>query len=63
MIRTELDPRIKLVADHLGGTFPGEQDLRQFTTFLKLIREKRIYVKLSGFERLSLKLLRNCALP
>ena len=52
MIRTELDPRIKLVADHMGGTFPGEQELPEFATFLELIREKRIYVKLSGFERL-----------
>jgi predicted TIM-barrel fold metal-dependent hydrolase len=52
MIRTELDPRIKLVADHMGGTFPGEENLPEFATFLDLIREKRIYVKLSGFERL-----------
>jgi predicted TIM-barrel fold metal-dependent hydrolase len=51
-IRTELDPRIKLTADHLGGTFPGEESLPEFETFLELIREKRIYVKLSGFERL-----------
>jgi hypothetical protein len=51
-IRTELDPRIKLVADHLGGTFPGEERGEEFKTFIELIREKRIYVKLSGFERL-----------
>ncbi|KAF8856052.1 hypothetical protein BDZ45DRAFT_727665 [Acephala macrosclerotiorum] len=52
MIRTELDPRIKLVADHLGGTFPGEENLPEFQTFLDLIKEKCVYVKLSGFERL-----------
>jgi predicted TIM-barrel fold metal-dependent hydrolase len=52
MIRTELDSRIKLVADHLGGTFPGEESLPEFKTFLELIIEKRVYVKLSGFEPL-----------
>jgi len=52
MIRTELDPRIKLVADHFGGTFPGEESGEGFKTFIELIREKRIYVKVSGFERL-----------
>lgn len=52
MIRTELDPRIKLVADHFGGTFPGEENSQEFKTFLELIHEKRIYVKVSGFERL-----------
>jgi predicted TIM-barrel fold metal-dependent hydrolase len=48
----ELDPRIKLVADHFGGTFPGEETGEEFKTFIELIREKRIYVKVSGFERL-----------
>ncbi|KUJ06695.1 uncharacterized protein LY89DRAFT_632525 [Mollisia scopiformis] len=52
MIRTELDPRIKLVADHMGGTFPGEEKLPEFQSFLELIKEKRVYVKMSGFERL-----------
>ncbi|KAH8810933.1 hypothetical protein F5884DRAFT_262890 [Xylogone sp. PMI_703] len=52
MIRTELDPRIKLVADHFGGTFPGEENSEDFKTFIDLIKEKRIYVKVSGFERL-----------
>ena len=52
MIRTELDPRIKLVADQFGGTFPGEETGEDFKTFIELIKEKRIYVKVSGFERL-----------
>lgn len=52
MIRNELDPRIKLIADHLGGTFPGEENTEAFRTFITLVKEKFIYVKLSGFERL-----------
>ncbi|RFU33114.1 hypothetical protein B7463_g3226, partial [Scytalidium lignicola] len=52
MIRNELDPRIKLVADHFGGTFPSEENSEDFKTFIDLIKEKRIYVKVSGFERL-----------
>jgi predicted TIM-barrel fold metal-dependent hydrolase len=52
MIRTELDPRIKLFADHFWGTFPGEESGEESKTFIELIREKRIYVKVSGFERL-----------
>ena len=51
MIRA-MDPRIKMVADHIGGTFPGEEKTEAFATFLQLIKEKRIYVKFSGFERL-----------
>ncbi|KAL1989388.1 hypothetical protein VTN96DRAFT_150 [Rasamsonia emersonii] len=51
-IRTKLDPRIQLVADHFGGTFPGEENSADFATFLDLIREKRLWVKISGFERL-----------
>jgi predicted TIM-barrel fold metal-dependent hydrolase len=52
MIRTQIDPRIKMVADHMGGTFPGEENSADFDVFLELVREKRVYVKLSGFERL-----------
>ncbi|KAJ4370046.1 hypothetical protein N0V83_005810 [Neocucurbitaria cava] len=48
----KMDPRIKLVADHFGGTFPGEEKTPEFQTFLELIREKRLFVKVSGFERL-----------
>lgn len=51
MIRN-MDPRIKMVADHFGGTFPGEEKTPEFQTFLSLIKEKRIHVKVSGFERL-----------
>lgn len=51
MIRN-LDPRVKMVADHLGGTFPGEENSQDFATFLELVREKRVFVKVSGFERL-----------
>ncbi|GLA18095.1 hypothetical protein AnigIFM62618_005250 [Aspergillus niger] len=47
-----MDPRIQMVADHFGGTFPGEEDSAEFATFLDLIREKRVWVKVSGFERL-----------
>lgn len=52
MIRNELDPRVKLVADHLGGAFPGDEKLDEFGVFLGLVRDGFVYVKLSGFERL-----------
>jgi predicted TIM-barrel fold metal-dependent hydrolase len=48
----DLDPRIKLVADHFGGTFPGDESSEEFQIFLDLVREGRVSVKLSGFERL-----------
>ena len=48
----KLDSRVKLVADHFGGTFPGDEKSDDFKTFLDLIKEKRLYVKVSGFERL-----------
>lgn len=51
-IRNELDPRVRVGADHFGGTFPGEESLPEFHTFLELIREKKVWVKVSGFERL-----------
>jgi len=51
-IRNKLDPRVRMLADHFGGTFPGEEDLPEFATFLDLIREKKVWVKVSGFERL-----------
>lgn len=47
-----MDPRIRMVADHFGGTFPGDEQKEEFNTFLALIRGKRLYVKISGFERL-----------
>jgi len=47
-----LDPRIKVVADHFGGVFPQDENTDDFEVFLQLVREKRVYVKLSGFERL-----------
>jgi predicted TIM-barrel fold metal-dependent hydrolase len=47
-----LDPRVKVLADHFGATFPGDEKKPEFETLLELIREKRLYVKLSGFERL-----------
>lgn len=52
LIRNEIDPRIKMVADHMGGTFPGEENTEDFKVFLELVREKRVFVKISGFERL-----------
>jgi predicted TIM-barrel fold metal-dependent hydrolase len=51
MIRT-MDPRVKIIADHFGGTFPGEENTPEFRTFLELVKEKRLWVKVSGFERL-----------
>ncbi|KAI1283476.1 hypothetical protein F5Y07DRAFT_349794 [Xylaria sp. FL0933] len=51
MIR-KLDPRVKMVADHFGSTFPGDERTPEFQTFLDLVREKRLFVKISGFERL-----------
>jgi predicted TIM-barrel fold metal-dependent hydrolase len=47
-----LDPRVKIVADHFGSTFPGDEKTEDFQTLLSLIREKRLFVKVSGFERL-----------
>lgn len=52
LIRDEIDPRVKIVADHMGGTFPGEEDTEDFETFLELVGEKKVFVKISGFERL-----------
>ncbi|KAH9213276.1 hypothetical protein DL95DRAFT_524580, partial [Leptodontidium sp. 2 PMI_412] len=40
-IRT-MDPRVKMIADHFGGTFPGEEKTPEFTTFLELVREGRL---------------------
>ncbi|KAI1639850.1 hypothetical protein F4809DRAFT_48253 [Biscogniauxia mediterranea] len=51
MIRN-LDPRVKIVADHFGSTFPGEEETADFQALLSLVREKRLFVKISGFERL-----------
>lgn len=48
VIRTELDPRVKLVADHLGGAFPGDKDPKSFEFFTRLVRDGFLYVKLSG---------------
>ena len=48
----QLDPRTKIIADHFGAAFPGSENTVDFRTFLKLIREKKIYVKISAFERL-----------
>lgn len=47
-----LNPRTKLIADHFGAAFPGSEQTEEFRTFLELVREKRVYVKISGFERL-----------
>jgi len=41
-----------MVADHFGGTFPGDEGLPEFATFLDMIREKKVWVKISGCERL-----------
>ena len=47
-----LDRRTTIVADHFGAAFPGMEQTEDFKVFLKLIQDKRIYVKISGFERL-----------
>jgi predicted TIM-barrel fold metal-dependent hydrolase len=47
-----MDPRTKIVADHFGAAFPGMEQTEEFKIFLELVRERRIYVKISGFERL-----------
>ncbi|ETS74677.1 hypothetical protein PFICI_13161 [Pestalotiopsis fici W106-1] len=52
LIRNEIDPRVKLVADHLGKPVPGDVESADFQVFLGLVRDGYVYVKLSGFERL-----------
>lgn len=52
LIRRELDMRVKLVADHCGGTYPGEEKTEDFEKFIQLVREGFLFVKLSGFDRL-----------
>ncbi|KFY19952.1 hypothetical protein V491_04090, partial [Pseudogymnoascus sp. VKM F-3775] len=37
-----MDPRVKMVADHFGGTFPGEDKTPEFATFLELVKEGRL---------------------
>lgn len=51
MIR-QLDPRVKLVADHFGSAFPGDETTPEFQALLGLVRDGRLFVKISGFERL-----------
>lgn len=51
MIR-ELPASVKLIADHCGGTYPGEEKLEEFEKFLSLVRDGLLHVKLSGFDRL-----------
>jgi predicted TIM-barrel fold metal-dependent hydrolase len=43
---------VKLVADHCGCTYPGEEKLEEFEKFISLVRDGLLYVKLSGFDRL-----------
>lgn len=52
LVRRELDMRVKLVADHCGGTYPGEEKSEHFEKFLQMVREGFLFVKLSGFDRL-----------
>lgn len=46
-----LPPAAKVIADHWAGFKPGEEATVEFNEFLKLLREKRVYVKLSASER------------
>jgi predicted TIM-barrel fold metal-dependent hydrolase len=48
----ELDRNTKIIADHFGAAFPGSERTADFRILLELVREKRVYVKVSGFERL-----------
>lgn len=48
----DLPPGVKLIADHCGGTYPGEEKLEEFEKFIALVRDGLLYVKLSGFDRL-----------
>lgn len=41
----------KLVADHWAGFRPGQESSAEFEAFLGLVRRRRIFVKLSAFER------------
>ncbi|KAJ3546140.1 hypothetical protein NM208_g2153 [Fusarium decemcellulare] len=41
----------KIVADHWAGFRPGDETSPEFQTFLELVRQRRIFVKLSAFER------------
>jgi predicted TIM-barrel fold metal-dependent hydrolase len=52
LIPRELDMRVKLVADHCGGTYPGDEKSEEFEKFLQMVREGFLFVKLSGFDRL-----------
>ncbi len=47
-----LDPRVRVVADHFAGVFPGDEEKEGFGTLLDLLREKKLFVKLSAFDRL-----------
>lgn len=41
----------KIVADHWAGFKPGDENSAEFEVFLGLVRRRRLYVKLSAFER------------
>jgi len=47
----QLDPRVKIIAGHVGGTYPGEENGPGFAAFLDLLREGKVYTKLSGLDR------------
>lgn len=46
-----LPPSTKIVADHWAGFRPGDEDTPEFASFLALVRDGRVHVKLSAFER------------
>ncbi|KAL1893989.1 hypothetical protein Sste5346_006130 [Sporothrix stenoceras] len=47
-----IDPRVKIIADHCGGSFPGSETKPAFQSLLGLLRDDIIHIKLSGLERL-----------
>lgn len=49
----ELDPRVKVLADHFAGVFPGEEETEDFGTLLELLKEGNVFVKLSALDRVA----------
>jgi len=52
LIRRELDMRVKLIADHCGGTYPGQETTEDFKKFTDMVKDGFLFAKLSGFDRL-----------
>jgi len=46
-----LDPRVKVAADHCAHAYPGDEETDDFRTVLDLLKEGKLFVKLSALER------------